>query len=71
MKVHDDGIWRYEPAGRDIWGNSVWAAYFLTDFAGYRYRRTKQELAKLRKEYGSQVGLREWVDCPEWCVKGL
>lgn len=69
MKTYDDGIWCYEPAGRDIWGNPVWAAYFLCDFAGYRYRRTKRELAKLRREYGPRVGLKERVDCPEWCVR--
>lgn len=48
-----------------MWGRPVWAAYFLGSFAGYRYRRTRREMTKLRKEYG----IREWIDCPEWCVK--
>ncbi|MBE3585401.1 MAG: hypothetical protein IMW94_04415 [Thermoanaerobacter sp.] len=70
MKAHDNGIWRYEPVGKDIWGRPVWAAYCLGEFAGYRYRRTRQELARLRREYGPRVGLQEWEDCPDWCVVG-
>jgi hypothetical protein len=69
VKVYEDAIWRYDPAGKDIWGRPVWAAYFLGEFAGYRYRRTKQELARLRREYGPHVGLREWEDCPEEFLK--
>ncbi|MGB9793064.1 MAG: hypothetical protein ACPLTR_10920 [Thermacetogeniaceae bacterium] len=61
-------IWEYKPAGRDIWGRQVWAAYFLGSFAGYRYRRTRREMDRLRKKYGRLVGIREWIDCPEWCL---
>lgn len=71
MRVYDDGIWRYEPAGSDVFGRPVYRAYCLGDFAGYRYRRTRAEIARLRREYGPAVGISVWVDCPEWCVKRL
>ena len=63
------GIWKYVPAGTDIWGQPVYAAYLLGEFAGYRYRRTARDFARLRRFYGPNVLMAKWEDCPEWCVK--
>jgi hypothetical protein len=68
VRVYNNGIWRYTPAGKDVWGQPVWAAYFLGEFAGYRYRRTKGEIKKLEKMYGKGA-VRVWLDCPEWCLQ--
>jgi len=64
IEMSENRIWTYEPAGRDVWGRRVYAAYFLGEFAGYRYRRTNQEVRKLQKELGNRIGIRRWVDCP-------
>jgi hypothetical protein len=57
-------LWEYTLVGKDVWGRPVWAAYFLGEFAGYRYRRTKAEIRRLEREYGGRVGIRNWIDCP-------
>ncbi|RPF42023.1 hypothetical protein EDD75_2244 [Thermodesulfitimonas autotrophica] len=68
MREYDNGVWRYVPAGKDVWGRPVYAAYFLGRFAGYRYRRTAKDFARLRKLYGHDVPASRWEECPEWCV---
>jgi len=70
LKEYDDGIWRYIRAGRDIWGRPVYAAYLLGRFTGYRYRRTRREIERIRRQVygGARVGIPTWVGCPEWAV---
>jgi hypothetical protein len=68
VKTYETALYRYVPAGRDIWGRPVWAAYFLGEFAGYRYRRTRRDRTRLRKLYGPNVLIAAWEPCPEWCV---
>ncbi|MGQ9498752.1 MAG: hypothetical protein ACUVSP_10840 [Desulfotomaculales bacterium] len=73
MRVYENVLHRYIPAGKDVWGRPVWAAYLkLPDgdrFAGYRYRRTKRDFARLRRLYGHDVPAARWEECPEWCVE--
>lgn len=73
LKVYENDLYRYERHGTDIWGRPVYAAYLKGPdgerFIGYRYRRTQKEIARLRRQYGPQVGIGVWEDCPAWCVQ--
>lgn len=65
------GMWRYEKFGKDVFGNTVYRAFYFGEFAGYRYKRSRREVEKIRKELGGRVGVPTWVKCPEWCIVGL
>lgn len=73
MREYENALYRYVPAGKDAWGRPVYAAYLkLPDgeqFAGYRYRRTAEDFARLRKFFRHAVPASRWEDCPEWCVQ--
>ncbi len=73
MKTHETTLYRYEPAGKDVWGRPVYAVYLKLpggeQFVGYRYRRTSRDFARLRKFYGHGVPAARWEECPEWCVE--
>lgn len=63
--IDDNGIYRHEYHNeKDMWGRKIYRAYCLDKFDGYRYKRTKSEINKLKKEFGKYVGIREWVDVP-------
>ena len=68
-KPHKDSskVWTYYRYGKDVWGRTVYAAYFMGRFAGYRYRLTQREIER-RRQGIKQLGVPRWVDCPEWCV---
>lgn len=73
MRKYENALYRYVPAGKDVWGNPVYAAYLkLPDgeqFIGNRYRRTTKDFARLRKFYGHDVPAARWEECPGWCVE--
>ena len=71
-RTYETATHRYVPAGKDVWGQQVYAAYLKLSggevFAGYRYRRTAKDFARLRKLYGPRTPLARWEECPEWVV---
>ncbi|WP_027716953.1 hypothetical protein [Desulfovirgula thermocuniculi] len=71
-RTYETATHRYVPAGKDVWGQQVYAAYLKLPggevFAGYRYRRTREDFARLRKVYGPHTPLARWEECPEWCI---
>jgi len=61
-------MWEYKKIAKDVYGNTVYAAFFFGEFAGYRYRRSNQEIRQLQKKLGKHVGIRRWIECPEELV---
>lgn len=61
-KYYDEGI-------KDIWNKKVLTRYIIDSEdneiqCGYMYKRTKTEISRLKKEYGKNVGVNEYVECP-------
>jgi len=61
-------VWQYKKFGKDVFGNTVYQAFFLGEFAGYRYKRSRRKGQKIRLALGGKVGVPTWVECMEWCV---
>ena len=61
-RYYDEGI-------KDIFNKKVLVRYIIDNEGneikdGYIYKRTKREINKLKKEYGKDVGINEYIDCP-------
>lgn len=62
--VWENGVYQYEDHGdKDIHGRKVYRAYIYGEFDGYRYKRTRQELRRLRNECGKSVNIRTFAVC--------
>lgn len=58
----------YDEGKKDVLNQKVLTSYFINDVGeeiqnGYMYHRSKSEIKNLKKEYGSNVGIKEFTDC--------
>lgn len=57
--------WTYKKTNKKTWyGKTVYEAYLFSDFMGWRIKRTKSDIMRLRQQMYGFVGVCEYIEIP-------